>query len=226
MCASIYRLNSEKSSKVALPVVRRYLPTMRQLLWDLDNVRLIPIYQRYLEDQTKTLSLLHSKFGYENLKLGVFTGEFFKDDKVRLDESFYKDANIDLEKRWSEFRQPPTSKNEALVRKVLHNSSTPFIFLHEDKERKFLIDRRLLRPDLPIIEPNLDPKRFTIFDYRSLIAAASEVHVIESSFGFMIDVMPPVNQKLYIHRYARPEANMFYQNMVGYKRSWHVFNNT
>lgn len=223
MCSGIYRIKSEQFSKVCLPVVSKYVSTIRQLVWDLDNVSIVPVVKRYEHDQISTLANWHKKFGYTILNLGIYSSRFFQSKELKLDEIFYRDADIDLSQRWERYNNPPKSEREKEVVSRLVRTRTPYIFLHEDKSRGFLIKRDLINPDLPVIEPSLDSKAFSIFDYRMLIEGASEVHVIESSFGFLIDSMRDLRQKLFLHRYSRPEPNLNPQMNVNYRRNWVVF---
>jgi hypothetical protein len=54
---------------------------------------------------------------------------------------------------------------------------------------------RIVRPELGLVD--------TIFGYAKLIEQAKQVHCIESSFAFMVDLMK-LNTEFYIHRYSRP----------------------
>ena len=84
-----------------------------------------------------------------------------------------------------------------------YNINEPYIFIHEDA--RFKLDRSKLPSDIRIISPE-DTLTPCICDYAKLIENAKEVHCIESSFTFMIDLMGL--NKFVAHRYARRLSNI------------------
>jgi hypothetical protein len=62
-----------------------------------------------------------------------------------------------------------------------------------------------------------------LFDFCDVIEKAEEIHVIDSSFMFLIDCLPyeAPNQKLFVHRYARPNAAW---NLPILKKPWVILN--
>ena len=95
-----------------------------------------------------------------------------------------------------------------------------YVFLHEDVSRKYIIKRDLINKDYSVFTPDI---KFTnnIIDYCTIIEKAKEIHVIDSSFMFLIDCLQYNNpdQKLYIHRYTR-ENNEWQLPIL--KKDWHI----
>ena len=71
--------------------------------------------------------------------------------------------------------------------------------------------------DLKIVSPE---KGLTenVFDYCYLIEHAAEIHVIESSFLFLIDSIK-TNGKLFSHRYAKQLAQYTLPNL---RKDWKI----
>lgn len=222
MCCGIYREYAQIHERVVVPVVTKYFSTIRQMLGDLPNVKLIPLYPNYVYRQQHIILNIAKNFSYDVVRLGRFNPKYASLDFLKLDEAFYYQADIPQEKRWLNFSYNRLeSKESALMQHFRGKSLEPYIFLHEDKARGFVIDRSLIKSKSEIVQP--DPALgFNIFDYRKLIEGASEVHCIESSFSIFIDQIAVTNQQLFAHRYARPEAKSSYRHEVGYRRNWKI----
>jgi hypothetical protein len=74
-----------------------------------------------------------------------------------------------------------------------------YIFIHDDN--RFKIDENRISSDLKKIRPVIDLTN-NIFDYCSVLEGAKEIHLIESSFCFMVDLLK-LNNYVFAHRYAR-----------------------
>jgi hypothetical protein len=74
------------------------------------------------------------------------------------------------------------------------------LFLHDDPERNFIINRYVLRREA--YRPQFSTK-ISILAYYDLIMAAEEIHVIDSAFFHFINSLPFVPGKLFLHMYPR-----------------------
>lgn len=119
-----------------------------------------------------------------------------------LDRQFYRLASVDYEEKYSSFdkiiRNTEAENNLYNFFKCEKNN---YAFYHEDTDRSMGIS---FKTDLQKIKAD---KSLTdcIFDYCKVIENAKEIHVIDSSFFWLIDSINYQNddQKLYLHRYAR-----------------------
>ena len=110
-------------------------------------------------------------------------------------------AGVNPEKKWDSFfvkRDP--KREEHLFRETAPQDD--YIFLHDDS--RFKIDRKKIT-NLPTVSPIMGLTN-NVFDYCLLIEKAKEVHVIDSSFMYIVDLLPDFGQKLFIHRYARTNS--------------------
>lgn len=207
---------------MVIPVVKKYMKPLRQMLGDVPNITLIPLFNNYTYRQQNVLLEIGSRLGLKNISLGRFDSNYFSLSGMRLDEIFYFQGKLPLEVRWAGFKfNPSLEKEQILLEKYKNALKGPYVFLHEDPSRGFVIDRSRIHKEFIVIEP--DPTLgFTIFDYRNLINNASEVHCIESSFSIFIDQLAKSNQKLFAHRYSRPEAKNSFRHEINYKRDWKI----
>jgi hypothetical protein len=95
------------------------------------------------------------------------------------------------------------------------------IYLHEDKNREFVINRKRIDSKLKIVEPVTGLSQFSLFDYRKVLEEASEIHLIESSFAAFAESID-LTQKLYAHRYARGHALYDFRHEFTYRSNWNV----
>lgn len=114
---------------------------------------------------------------------------------------FYKMAGVEHEKKWASFfveREPVREKK--LYDELTHGE--PYIFVHDDA--RFPMDPSRISSSALHVHPE-ESLTDIIFDYCSLIEHAEEIHVIDSSFMFLVDQLAYANptQKLFVHRYAR-----------------------
>lgn len=126
----------------------------------------------------------------ECLDLGFAREDF--DAKV-FDRSFYTQANVDFEKRWSDFK---FTRDESIEAKC----NVPFRFVHDDWGRGFQITRIKADDSCPIVRPHPLPN---IFQFIWMLENADEIHCIDSSFLSLADSIPTKAKRLVYHRYAR-----------------------
>lgn len=138
-----------------------------------------------------------------SLNLGYYNPYGFNADI--FDQEFYRQASIHFEERWNSFYvKCPVSDGGW--------DHPDFAFVHDDKERGFVIDESKIKLD--IIKP---VKNGHIFNNMMLIRAAEEIHCINSSFLILVDSLPDIpGQELFFHKYARPTSH------PKLKRKWNI----
>jgi hypothetical protein len=160
--------------------------------------------------------------GFKKIALG-YLGRNFLDpgSTIRFDENFYSQAAVPFETRWTYFKVERNEAREDYVYDMLNPSGQEYVFLHEDRERGFVIDRGIVPQEKKIIEPLPPEKGLAIADYVKLLVRASEIHVIESSFAALIEGLD-VQAPKFAHRYARPEASNDPLHEFTYRTDWNV----
>jgi hypothetical protein len=92
-----------------------------------------------------------------------------------------------------------------------------YIFVHDDRERGYTIDRTRLR-GIPVYDP-VSVLSDTILAFKDVLENAAEIHTIDSVFFHFAESLKPKG-KLFIHRYARPYNKRYNDYKTRYK--WKV----
>jgi hypothetical protein len=119
-----------------------------------------------------------------------------KDIPMDLHRYVYAVHSIDYAERW---RSCPIAEARKLVKQKPHPKGR-FVFIHDDADRGYRIDPRRL-PNLRPYRPFKDPA-VSILSYCDAIEAASEVHVIDSSFRNLAEQIQPRGRLVY-HQYGK-----------------------
>lgn len=224
MCHGIVREYCKKYDRVALFCYPHNYPTVSFMYRDLSNLTIIKSDDASAKRLIEENSSQPPEAQYDEIKIIGFQN-LNRTDGIPLEWQFYKIAGIPFEKKWSSFFiKRDFNREQTLFEKVAPKEE--YLFVHEDIPRKYEIKRELLNENCAIFTPR---KEFTdnLIDYCTIIEKAKEVHVIDSSFMFLIDCLPYHNpdQKLFIHRYAR-ENNEWQLPIL--KKDWYILtsNNT
>jgi len=129
-----------------------------------------------------------------------------------FDKQFYRLAGVPFEKRWTSFKINRHKKKE---NSLIYGLNLPekFALVHEDESRGYVIDRNKI--NLPIVK--IRPiQGFTMIDWLGVAELAEEIHVIDSSFMFLLDSVE-TNVPLYIHRYSRQNPDW---QLPTLKKNW------
>jgi len=149
------------------------------------------------------------------MKFGIFSDSGAPQEGEYFCQWFYRSAAVDYKKRWSSFYIPDRPAASPSFK-----GTQAFSFVHDDVSRDLEIRQSLIgsydifRPDHHLGKS----ANYTIFDYKPVILASTEIHCMDSSFSCYIDHISEVrHKKKFIHRYIR-EENM---NPL-YKNNWKV----
>ena len=212
VCNGLIRNLIKDDEKYVLFTNKNYKETIEFMFRDIKNLSysLVPAVefnrqyiQPYIKEQSYNLILI----GYDAM-----------DYVTSADKMFYKQHKIDFNKRWADFYVERDFERETKIFNYYNVKENEYIFLHEGgSDNKSFVNRTKIKSNLKIVSPEKDLTK-NIFDYCYLIEHASEIHVIESSFLFLIDSIP-TNGKLYAHRYSKQLANYTIPNL---KKDWMI----
>lgn len=211
-CASIVREYAKQYDRVGLFCSPVNYPSVAFLYRDLPNVSIE--LMRSHKDATRFILLNKLYLAPRQYDRVQTVGTFSVEDGVQYERQFYQMAHVPFEKLWDSFYiDRDNIKEEALFNRLYPGK--PYYFIHDDN--RFPIDPARL-PNLPAVRPAKELAE-TVFEYGTLIEQATEIHVVDSSFMFLIDCMQYDNpsQKLFVHRYTRP--NMPW-NLPILKKPW------
>ncbi len=219
MCHGIVREYCKKYEKVGIFCYEHNYPTVSFMYRDLPNLTIIKGDDAAAKEFISRNASQSGKSKYDEVKIIGFQN-LNRNDGIPLEWQFYKIAGVPLQKKWdSFFIKRDLEKERALSKKVAPQGN--YAFIHEDVPRKYIIKRELIGNDCTLFTPR---REFAdnLIDYCTIIEKAKEIHVIDSSFMFLIDCLPynNPNQKLYIHRYAR-DNNEWQLPIL--KKDWYIF---
>ncbi len=196
ICNGLVRIYAQDHNSIKIPCYEHNYETVRFMFKDLPGIEAIPI-----KDQADAILMCHKK---QCLKLGWYAGGSF--NPTTFDQEFYLQASVPFQERWKSFKV-----DYQLIKEPIKG----VIFLHEDQERGFSINRSHLNSSNLYMPTKSGKPKF--FDHMWQIMHASEIHCINSSFLCLIDSLPDdKHQRLCFHHYARPTD---YPTL---KREWEI----
>lgn len=218
ICNGLVREYCKRYDTVAIFSKPQNYPSVSFMFRDLPNIEIIQGDNDFAKLFMVANFFSHSGKRYDEAKI---IGYPYLDQNagMNFEQQFYQRAGIDFEKKWTSFHvQRDPSREESLFKKIAPKDD--YIFLHDDLPRGFKIERKRLPKKYPVVFPEKD---FTdnIFDYCTTLTRAKEIHVFDSSFMFLVDCLEYRNshQKLFIHRYARPNFNW---TLPILKKEWEI----
>lgn len=111
-------------------------------------------------------------------------------------EFFYEQVNIPYNVRHEYFYLERDPKEEERVFNKLNPNNEPYIFVHEDVDRGFELDRKhFIDRSLHIVENDISEN---VFHFLKIIEEAEEIHCMESSFKTLIDIYAK-QDKIFYH---------------------------
>lgn len=198
ICNGLVRELIQKENATHLFVKRHNLETVSQMYED-TNLQLIGVKD---DSEVANYSRIFGvKIGFHNLN-----------QSNPFDQQFYHLAGVPFEKRWSSFKINRHKKKE---NSLIYGLNLPekFALVHEDESRGYAIDCNKI--NLPIVK--LRPiSGFTMIDWLGVADLADEVHVIDSSFMFLLDSVE-TKVPLHVHRYSRQNPDW---QLPTLKKNW------
>lgn len=194
----------KEDEKYTIFVKPEYINSIEFMFRDLPNIKL-------LEGSADSALDFLRKNNVNNSDI-IYAGFYWVDRYgSTFEENFYLQNNVPFENKWSKFYVDRDNKREdGLFEK--YNINEPYIFVHQDKDRNFIINKHKL-PNLRIIETDFSYTD-NIFDYCKIIEKSESVHCIESSFLLLCDLMR-LNDKTYLHSYSRIHTEKFFMPTYG-----------
>lgn len=135
-----------------------------------------------------------------------------------FDEVFYVGSGIPFKNKWDKFNIRRDIEAEQRVLKKLNPNGVPFMFVHDDPSRGFVINPP--NPQNLMVIKN-DPSE-DLFNMIGVFEAASEIHCMESSISNLIEFIPSVTCPLYMHKSIRKDSSGHSYNATSRAKNWIV----
>ena len=196
ICNALFRHFAESHSVVVVPVKDSYFDSVTYMLRDVSSIVVVPT-----RENAAALRVVDTFRASGSVLFLGNKGTNYR--REQFDQSFYEQAGLPFEVRWSGFR---FIRDPAVELKA---PEPPYAFLHEDETRGLVFDRsKACFAGLPECVPTPGIAD-NIFAWVPAILNAAEIHCIDSSFALLVDsldIAPSV--ALYLHRYARPAVTI------------------
>jgi len=216
ICNGLVREYCKRYARVGIFCIPRYRTSVSFMLRDVPNVELIMVKNHRRKQYYRALHALHLTKRHYDQVLPLYNNT---ETGVLAERQFYAYANIPHGKKWSSFYVERDSRREQeLFERIV--PSHPYVFVHDDAVYGSGIDPKKLPPHYAVVRA--DPKLTdNIFDYCWVIERAQEIHVVDSVFMFLTDLLQYNNpaQKLFVHRYARANPPW---NLPVLKKQWTI----
>ncbi len=217
MVHGIVREYCKRYKKVAIFSLPHNYASVSFMFRDLDNLTIIRGDEAFAREFIRQNETASGPEKYDEVKILGF--EYLRRSGTPLEQQFYDLAGVDLAKKWDNFYvERDYAREQDLFEKIAPQED--YVFLHEDTSRRFTINREKIPKHFAVYtaDPTLTNNAF---DYCTLIERAKEIHVIDSSFMFLIDCLAynAPGQKLFVHRYARPNPSW---KLPILKKPWHI----
>ena len=173
-----------------------YYSMVEYMYRDDDRIHVIEIDKDKDED-TQVRNYLEEHKPTKFLRIGFENYPFLQENQYDKNcwEFFYEQISFDKKIRTDSFYCQRHLEEEKRVFDKLNPEGKPFVFLHDDPERGFEIDRTKIDTDLLVIENDTSEN---IFYFLMLLEKAEEIHCMESSFKSLIDLYAGTD-KIYYH---------------------------
>jgi hypothetical protein len=231
-----------RNNKIYLFCRSRHLKAIKFMYRDQKRIKLIPFNENpKLKDEkllakyevNKTENIIQKiklkkkinfiRIGFENYHKTKQSNPD-KDFPWPCDIVFYKQFNVPFKYRFLNSYWKRDKKNERKLFRKLVGNNQPYVFIHDDKDRNLVIDEKNINPNLKIIR---NDNKELIFNFRLILERAKEIHIMESSFRQIIEVLNTDNIKLYLYKGRGGEHSIELFNRrkkkwIGTSKKWNI----
>jgi hypothetical protein len=187
---------------VVLAVKRRYVNTCKAMFTDVSNLGVYPVTDSAAEIPLQKFHVL----GFQALTLGDNGSDPHWKRGNNWAAALYEQAGLPATIMRNCFKVPRNKDRERNLFDRLVHSTEPYIFVHDDKYRGFKIPRNRLPEGVRVVTPGLINEQTCpsdcLLDYAEVMERAEAVHVIDSCFAWMQDLLC-LNKTAYMHTYAK-----------------------
>lgn len=195
ICNGIVRHYKEIHKTVTVFCKSHYFTNVKYMYRDDNDIIILPI-----GEDSDVINYVNENNLHSDLIVVGFDKLNFDNSKT-FDEGFYNTINLPFMFRFSKFKFERNIEKELEVYNLLNPNNEPYIYIHDDKERGFEINRSKINNNLKIIE---NDKRFLMFDMLKIIENATEVHSMQTGMKDLINSFKFDTPKFYLHWYVRP----------------------
>jgi hypothetical protein len=176
ICLGLVRALSkrEPNTHFYYACLHRCYHSLAWMLQDLDNVFLFAVKGgRQARQLAGFLNARYVPIGIEGV------------DLKRFDAFFYEQHQVDFDQRWSNARVPPGPQSEELYQ-MFNPKNEPYFLVCNSESGPSQYELQIANPEnIKIIK--MGPVTNNIFDWSKLVAGATEIHTIDTSFAHFVE---------------------------------------
>lgn len=209
MCHGIVREAALKFGEVYVFAKPEYFDSVSFMYRDNPNIKCISA-----DDQGAVNYVIQNKVQNHYARIE------WRDRSRGLERGFYEQVGLSFEKKFANFYVKRDSEREKTFFDRFNLEPYTYAFVHDDVQRNMIINKDHIRDESLKIFQTQYGHSTNIFDNALLVEYAKEVHVIESCFMFMTDLLIKNDkQDLFIHRYCKPMPVLEEPNN---QRNWNI----
>jgi hypothetical protein len=196
-CNGLVRHFAKTRDRVYTFAKKHHFEMISHMYRDNKKIVVVPI-DPTANEYEEVENFLDTKSGLEFRLIGHknYNPALEKSHNLNCWQQFYLLADISMEERWEGFYFMKDEKEEMRVYEKLNPTGGHYIFLHDDPERGFEIDRgKINSKGLKIVTNDISEN---IFHFAEVLRRANEIHCMESSFKSLVELVG-VESKLYFH---------------------------
>lgn len=218
MCHGLVRTLVERYGDITLPILPDYEASIKWMFKDDPRIEffVLPEWNKLVNDLELKKEHLAKYLNFKDwnvTEIGFFNekNRLFDGTKATIDQRFYAQADVPFENKY----------NKVKILRASNQIEVPkgkYAFVHWDKTRGMTFDLDLMDKRLKVVQ-STDYKRENIFEYVDLIRGAAEIHVADSSFANLIELVGAPGKKwVYDTKHLRVRT----QGFPTYLRDWTI----
>ena len=200
-CNGMVRQLCERSGELLLVCKERNRRSVAFMYRDLPNLKLLPVREdRDISPRFGSDGALLRRLeadGYTLMLLGMHSSGDWQQGCVSYVDALYAQAGVHPYTRYTHFKVLRDRAAE------LKGPDGDYVFMHDDADRGFQIFKQLPPATALVCPPPLSgAPDDNIFDYCAAIERALAVHVIDSCFAHLVDLLC-LNPERHLHAYGK-----------------------
>ena len=205
-CCGLVRTLAESEKNVLVVCKLVSVPSLKFLYRNIPNVHLLPvpddsvISPRFGSDPN--ILCAFARLGYRLLLLGLHQGSLAAGSGFV--DTFYRQANVATAHRYTHFQ---VERDLCMEQTFTRQPQSKYLYVHDDASRGFCID---IDTHLPIVRPGRADERLysdNIFAFIGVMEGALELHLIDSVFAHLVDLLDILPGKRYLHANVKNSAD-------------------
>jgi hypothetical protein len=199
---AIRKLIKEKNpTRTFVLIKEKYLNTVGQMFSDLKNFYLITTKAEWL---SYVGDIIPKDFDGEILSCWWYN---YHPESIWTEDAMYLSLGFDIEDRYIYFFIPRNYEREEEVYNEVVGTDNNYIFLDEDIERNYIINRELISQSYDRIITMNELRQYSLCDIITILEKANCCHTIHSAPAMLIDALN-LSDKLFLHEtYIRKLGN-------------------